>query len=958
MANKNSSNGKAQCHFVSNTHWDREWRFSMQKTRHMLVYMLDMLLDIFEKSSEFHSFHLDSQTIPLQDYLEIRPEKEDVIKKLVKEKKLLVGPWYVLPDEFTLSGESLIRNLLLGHKIASKFGHVSKTGYSPFGWGQISQLPQIYKNFGIDFAAFYRGVNRESAPRSEYIWQGADGTQVVASRLAHRPRYNVWYIIQRPAYFGQVDENNRVIPWGCGDGPLKFVGDKYSGYDAQYARPAFKYDPEAVPDRAVQAMNEQDGDWTTNNRFWSCGHDSSCPDIREVDMIKDCDKALGERADVFHSTFEQFQKSVLEDVDMSCLDVIEGEMRSHQDCKTVSPLFGWIISARMDVKIDNFKTERELMDYAEPLATFASMMGASYPKGFLDVSANWLLQNHGHDSIGGCSREIISNDMLFRSRQSREISGAVSERALLDIAGTINYKDRSVDDVVLLAYNVAPFKRNDIVDVNIEIPREAESKDFDIVDEKGNLLEVQKLGAGESFQVVQSPNDTANCFLTRQYRCKVLLKDVPAMGYKAYYVQPKEKEVLAKVYSMVTGPNMMENEYLAVAINSNGTMAITDKVTGKLYNNMGYYRDTAEVGNPWQHYDVENTEDYTSLGENAKINLICDGLLESSYKIEIDWLLPVSRTADDMSRSKEKKPVKIVSIVTLRKGQRWLDVKTELDNTVEDHYLQVAFPAEIKADTVSVSGQFDVIERSVKLPYAESYMENPQPEQPMNSFVDISDGKVGLAFLNEGMKAYGATEAEMPEMRLTLVRSFPLRICVTQEMTDYSQVDKSSQCLGKHSYHYAIMPHAGSCADANVWNAAEQFNLDLVVAQTAPPVKSGSEPAEKSFLELTNEKLHVSAVKQNEACNGWIIRLFNPYCEIVKTKLRFNGGFANNPDVPSPVERLKADMALPGTFSKKWSSVKRVTMEELPENDLKLDNDGWVKLEVSSKKILTLEFVA
>ena len=956
MASKDSKKGMAKCHFVSNTHWDREWRFSMQKTRHMLVYMLDMLLDIFEKSGEFHSFHLDSQTIPLQDYLEIRPEKTDTVKKLVQDKKLLVGPWYVLPDEFSLSGESLVRNLLLGHKIANEFGHVSKTGYSPFGWGQISQLPQIYKNFGIDFAAFYRGVNRESAPKSEYIWQGADGTQVVASRLAHRPRYNVWYIIQRPAYFGQVDENNRVIPWGCGDGPMKFVGNKYSGYDAQYSRPAFKYDSTVIPERAAQAMEEQDGDWTTPNRFWSCGHDSSCPDIREVDMIKDCNNALGDKAEVFHSTFEQFQKAVLEDVDMSSLDIIEGEMRSCQDCKTVSPLFGWIISARMDVKIDNFKTERELMGYAEPLAVFASMMGAPYPKGFLDVSSNWLLQNHGHDSIGGCSREIISDDMLFRSRQSREISGAVAERALLDIAGTIDYKGRSVDDVVLLTYNVAPFKRDDVVDINIEIPREAEAKDFEIVDENGAVLEIQKLGNGDSFQVVQSPNDTANCFLTHQYRCKALLKDVPAMGYKAFYVKSKDKEVFTRSASMVTGPNKMENEFLAVSINSNGTMEITDKVTGKSYSNMGYYRDTAEVGNPWQHFDVENTEDYTTLGENAKITLVCDGPLEVAYKIELDWLLPACRTADDKSRSSEKKTVNIVSVVTLKKGQKWLDVKTDLDNTVEDHYLQVAYPAEIKADKVSVSGQFDVIERDVKLPYSENYMESPQPEQPMNSFVDISDGKIGLAFLNEGMKAYEATDTDTPEMRLTLVRSFPLRICVTQEMTDYSQIDKSSQCLGKHSYHYAIMPHKGTWADANIWNAAEQFNLDLIVAQTAPPVKTGTEPAEKSFLELSDDKLHVSAVKQGEAGDSWIVRLFNPYSDTVKTSIRLNGGFVNNPDVPSPVERLKTDMALPGKSSKNWPSVKVVTMEELPQDDLKLDRDGWVKLSVDSKKILTLEF--
>jgi alpha-mannosidase len=157
----NETAQKTQYHFISNTHWDQEGRFSMQRTRYMLVYMMDMLLDIFEKEPEFHSFHLDSQTVPLQDYLEIRPEKKDIILKLIEGKKLLVGPWFCLPDEFSVGGESIVRNLLLGHKIAKSMGHVSKTGYSPFGWGQISQMPQHYKGFGIEFSAFYRGINHQ-----------------------------------------------------------------------------------------------------------------------------------------------------------------------------------------------------------------------------------------------------------------------------------------------------------------------------------------------------------------------------------------------------------------------------------------------------------------------------------------------------------------------------------------------------------------------------------------------------------------------------------------------------------------------------------------------------------------------------------------------------------------------------------------------------------------------------
>ncbi len=948
---------KAQCHFISNTHWDREWRFSMQRTRHMLVYMMDMLLDIFEKEPNFKSFHLDSQTVPLQDYLEIRPEKKETVSQLIKDRKLLVGPWFCLPDEFSVGGESLVRNLLLGHKIAKSMGYVSKTGYSPFGWGQISQMPQIYKNFGIDFAAFYRGISTEAAPNSEYIWQGPDGTRIVASRLAMRPRYNVWYVIQRPAYFQQTDENNRVIPWSCGNGPFKFVGEQYKDFDAQYSRPKFIYDATTIPARAKQAMEEQDADWTTPHRFWSCGHDSSCPDIREVQMIKDCSRALEGKADVFHSTFEEFQKQVLESVSKD-LPVCQGEMRCYSDSKVTSPLFGWIISARMDVKMDNFKTERELMQYAEPLAVYASMLGASHPQGFLNTAYNWLLQNHGHDSIGGCSRGIISDDMLFRTRQSREISGCVAERAILDIAGAIDYTGHEKEQIVLFVYNPAPFKRDEVATVNVEIPRELKSGSFEIVDAKGQKADIQVLGSDDSFQIVQSPNDTANTFLTKQYRAKVEMKDIPPAGYKLYFVRPihKNNTVPTRPATMLTGVNTMENEYLRVAIEGNGTMTVTDKITGKVFDRMGYFRDTAEVGDPWQHKDVEAKQDFTTIHEKASVCLIRDGGLEAAFKVSIDWQLPECRTADDKARSKNTKTVKIESVITLRKGQKWVDIATEVTNTVEDHYLQVAFPSGIAAGSAFAQGQFDVLERGVKLPYSEAYREPPQSEQPMNSFIDITDGKNGLAILNEGMKAYEATDQDQPELRLTLLRSFPLRICVTQEMTDYSQIDKSSQCLGKYKFHYAVMPHQGNWEKANLWNAAEQFNLPLVIGQTAP-TGNGTEPIEKSFLEISDERIAVSAVKQSENGKGWVVRLFNPASSTVKTQLRLNGGHAPSAS-SSPVERLQREMAVSGTGKQPWAAARIVNLEELPEKTLALDSSGWCHVEMTPKKIMTLEFLA
>jgi len=946
---------KIQCHFISNTHWDREWRYSMQRTRYMLVYMMDMLLDILENYPEFSSFHLDSQTVPIQDYLEIRPEKEELIKRLVAEKRLFVGPWFCLPDEFCVAGESLIRNLLLGHKIARQFGHVSKTGYSPFSWGQISQMPQIYKGFGIEFAAFYRGINTLVAPKSEIYWEGADGTKIVASRLGCRPRYNVWYVLQRPAYWNMLDVDERQVSWQNGHGAFKMIDEGHHLLEAQYAHPKFNYNKETIAEKAKQAIEEQDKDWTTPHRFWSCGHDSSCPDIREIEMIKDANAALQGTAEVFHGNFFDFQKGILESVSDD-LPTAKGEMRNLYTEGSTSPLFGWVISARMDVKQDNFRTERDLIRYAEPLAVFSAMLGSAYPQAFIDKAYHWLLQNHGHDSIGGCSRDIISQDMFYRSRQSREISACVTESALKEIAGSIRIDTDTCGDVAMIAYNPSAFKRSEITRAYVQVPNDWAGEAIEIIDARDNKVECDIVGKDDPYyQVVQSPNDCANSFLMTRYQLDLKLEDIPAMGYKTFFVKPAGEKKSA-TDSMVAGPMTMENEFIRVAIKPNGTLTILDKETDTTYDNQGYFKDSSEIGNPWEHGAVENEQVFSTLEAAAHIELIQDAAFEASYEVAIDWKLPKGRSEDEKNRSAELIDHRIINTVSLKRGQRWVEIETKLENRAEDHYLQVCFPSGIDTDKVHVQGQFDVVERSLEKIDPALFEEAPQPENPMNSFVDLSDGATGLALLNEGLKAYEVAGDKDKTMCLTLLRSFPLRICVTPlEMTDYSGIDKSSQCLGRHTFRYAVMPHKGNWQEANLWQASEVFNLPMLMAQIAP-TEHGTGPLEKSFLELETENLHVSAVKKSEEGAGWCVRLFNQGDETVENRMRLNGGHAHPAKTKSPVEAIKSEFALEAT-GRKWSRARQVTLEELAVKDLRIDAEGWVDFAIGAKQILTVEFL-
>ena len=944
---------KLVCHFVSNTHWDREWRFSARHTQHMLGYMLDMLMDILDKNPEYRHFHLDSQTMPVLDYLEVYPEKKEKFKKYVEEGRIGIGPWFCLPDEFTVGGESLIRNLLLGHRIGKEMGGISKTGYSPFGWGQISQLPQIYDGFGIHFASFYRGINEYCAPKSEFFWESPDGTRIYASRLGKRPRYNIWYVVQRPVYFNQKNENNRDMIWNDNNGVFKLI-DRDWKLDYQYAHPYFEYHSENIAERTKQAKEEQDNDWTTPHRFWSCGHDSSCPDAREVQLIKDLNANL-EEGEVYHSTLKEMEQGIIDNFNPDS-PVLYGEMRDPYTKGSVSCMFGWILSARTYIKQANFDSERRLMNYAEPMAVFASLAGAPYPSNFINLSYNFLLQNHGHDSIGACGRDIVYEDVMSRFRQSKEIASCVFERAFMDIAGDINLKSFSRDDAALVVFNPAPFARTETVTMRVELPAEWKTTAFEISDEDGKVYKYQVISKNlNNAQIIQNPNDTANVLHTKQFEIALEVGEIPGMGYKTFKLRPLYNVRATTPVTLLKGNRKMENEYLKVFINENGTFDVLEKETGKEYKGLGYFKDTGEIGDPWQHFGPDCNEMFTTLSERPVITLLHGGEFETTFKVSYRWMLPEKRSADEKSRSEHKLPVDIDSLITLRKGAKLVEVETTVNNRCCDHYLQVAFPTGIKAEFSAAQGQFDVVKRQVaKLDYS-LYDEIPMSEMPMNSFVDLSDGKNGVAILNTGLKAYEASDDEDNTLYITLLRSFPLRICVTSDMQDYSEWDKDSQCIGVNTFRYAFMPHTGDWEEGNVWQESERFNLYLTSAQIAPTAH-GKNALTHSFLELKNENLNVSGIKLSEDGKGYIVRLFNPSDKTVKNAIRLNGGIAPIEKAQSPLERQIAEFELPAYSDKKWSEVKLVTLEEKDVSDLSAESDGFVNFEITGKKILTIKF--
>jgi alpha-mannosidase len=78
-------------HVVSHTHWDREWYLTYEQFRFRLVALVDRLLDLLDRDPSYKYFHLDGQTIVLEDYLEIRPEQEPRLRKAIEPGRILIG---------------------------------------------------------------------------------------------------------------------------------------------------------------------------------------------------------------------------------------------------------------------------------------------------------------------------------------------------------------------------------------------------------------------------------------------------------------------------------------------------------------------------------------------------------------------------------------------------------------------------------------------------------------------------------------------------------------------------------------------------------------------------------------------------------------------------------------------------------------------------------------------------
>lgn len=911
-------------HVITNTHWDREWRYPFQRNRQMLVDMIDKVLEILEAELKYKAFHLDSQSIVIKDYLEARPHKEALIRKFVEEKRLFIGPWYVLPEQFQVGGENLIRNLLLGHRTSKKYGHVSKIGYSPFSWGQISQLPQIYIEFGIELIMFYRGINSLDSPKAEFLWIGADGTEAVSSRFSTMPRYNFYFYIYRPVIHNEFPSDVEY-KWSKGGVPFHFSDNQLSDEDYFIVDPVDDYFPENIKSQVESIINDQLNDFTTPHIIWMEGHDSSGPNVKTVKIIEDIKKIFPD-LNVIHSTLEDYAKAVLENVDIKSLKRVYGERRSSQYDRRSGNMYGYTTSARMYLKQKNFEAEKWIQFYTEPFNVFAGLTGRDNKDKYLEKAWDLIIQNSSHDSIGGCSLDHVHDDMMNRYKQAIEISKGVFERSVKHIVKNLNLQGVCDENLFLVAFNPNNYSRNEVVECFIDIPKEFDKGDFKIYELDGSEVEKQIIKVESHQPVLEQLIDRPMYFDMIRYHCLISLKFVPQFGYKVFAIKLVREIQKTKVKSprsahLIAALQSLENNYLKVKINSNGSFNLFDKVNKTEFKELGYFYDEGEAGHAWTN--IPTKPFITTLKSKPKIKLIQNAELSATYKISYSIKLPIN-LSERKKKSQKKISIPVDLFITLNKDSKRVELNIELDNKAESHRLRIMFPTNLHAKNHYGEGQFDVVKRSTERPNTKDWIEQPMYDFPLHHFVDVSDSKNGLAVLVDGLKEYELLNDKKRTLAVTLLRGFEYIIAPSSKQ-DYS-FKKGSQCLGQQTFRLAVYLHKGDWKEGQVYKEALNFNNHISLVQTGKA--NGRLPSETSFMKITPCDLVFSALKksEDEIEKSFILRIYNPTNKTINGKVE---------------------------FFNKISKVELVTLEEIYVKDIDLISENRFPVSLNKKKIGT-----
>lgn len=846
---------KRKIHVIPHSHWDREWYFTTSRSKVYLMKDLGDVLNTLENDPEFKYFMVDAQGSLLDDYIKWRPQDKERISKLVNEGRLVIGPWYTQTDQLVISGESIVRNMYYGMKRCESFGKYMNVGYVPDSFGQSGNMPQIYRQFGIEDTLFWRGVSDDMVKHTDYNWRGDDGSVVFTTQIPFG-YYIGGNIPEAP------EENDEFWKKECFEkaGGRSATRHIYfpNGFDQAPVRTNLP--------QLVQERNEKDPE---NEYVISCIED----------YIKDVKSENPE--------LEEVQGEL----------VIAKHMRIHKS----------IFSSRSDLKVMNTQIQNYVTNVMEPLLTISYNLGNEYPHEAVAEIWKLLFENAAHDSIGSCISDTANEDVYVRYKQARDIAVNLVELHSRLIAANV----KNDADMTFTVINTLPQKRKDTVIVKTYVP----GGKFAIIDENGNDVDYTIIKSRDLTDYVLSQTimlDPSRKFYVPDQVLEVTMaikaNDVPALGYVQYSIDTKKDS-----HKETADKKVLENEYYAIEVEENGSLTIVDKANNVTYKNQGILVENGDDGDSFNYSPPRKDMEVFSNESKCTVKISGSDIYDQA-EIHFDMVVPAD--LDERAEGKVSVTMPVDMTVAFRKDSKVIDFNVKVDNKGLSHRLCVLFDSQIVSAFNYADQQFGLIkrpnyyEKEMKL-YMESmnnktekkagiqelanwandqstWQEPPISIEPTQSYVSLTDGKTGIAVIPQGVREYEVLDDS--KIRLTLFRTYGF---MGKENLIYRPGRASgeriietpaAQLLKEMEFNFGFTSYAGDINDSDIDTLAKQYNTNMEV-YTYAEFLNGRLIFSQREIDGENAKIHslfetegnlvVSAVKKAEEDDGYIIRLYN-----------------------------------------------------------------------------------
>lgn len=844
-----------RAHYVLSTHWDREWYRPFQHFRYALVALLDTVLDGLNNGALPGPFTTDGQAVLLEDYLEVRPERREQIVTLAANGKLVIGPWYVAPDEFLSGGEALIRNLRRGAHVARQLGgQPSRAGLVCDQFGHIGQLPQLLAGFGIHGILLWRGTNEQAR---HFRWYGSDGTMMPVYRFGRVGYCSFAFDVRRADLSGSSPTRSELT-----------------------ANLAAFIAAEAAATSLPSILLFDGGD----HLAWD-------PQVTEVLQSYAADPAAP--VEIVFSDLDSYLDDILPHVDMITTEA-RGELREPAlppRAENEQYLIPGVLSSRIDLKLANAACEQLLTQWVEPFTAWAHRVaGAPDEAAFLDEGWRWLLLNHPHDSLGGCSIDLVHRDMRYRYSQCRQIGELLTAQALQRLAAAVADSD-SNQGRRLVVFNPLPVSVQETVELTIELPPDwpafAEFFGFEslpafrIYDADGHEIPYQRLAQHrQRTRFTCFPHTFPDVYQVDEVKVSLPLS-LPPLGYTTLTVQPGDLDPLPAHparrtpaqpirypgQGMLIGERRISNGRLTVEVAHDGTLTIHDLVHGQEYQGLLELSDDADIGDGWYHGPAL-AGNPTVSSTMLSVSVIHNGPFLTTLRVQRQLLVPANFDFNLMQRATHLVELPVTIDLSLRPESDRLEIQLYLCNTAADHRLRLLFPTHAPATTYLADGAFDVVERAISLrPDNYRYRELEVETRPQRSWTAVfADGR-GLALIAPGLLETAVLDRPDRAIALTLLRS--------TRRTVFTDGEPDGLLLNTElHYRMWLLPLSAT---------PDRARLNLLAQQLAGGIQSvhcrqpdyGRLPRTASLLvlegPLTLSCLRLAATRRIE------VRVFNPY---------------------------------------------------------------------------------